>query len=187
MLLMKNLLLLFPLFILISCKKNPNRIEEMTANNGKNYVKKHFINNSKVKLEVFDSKSNSLLTQTYFKDSLVTKVIDYYTNKKPKVIAKILKKPNFFSGECYFENGKKESEGSYFYNHKKAEFVRVSDWIFYNPETNEADSICNYFSNGEISVLTKVDRIYPKKIVTIQYFKIKNSKDSSHWEIEKVK
>lgn len=127
---MKNLLLLFPLFILISCKKNPNRIEEMTANNGKNYVKKHFINNSKVKLEVFDSKSNSLLTQTYFKDSLVTKVIDYYTNKKPKVIAKILKKPNFFSGECYFENGKKESEGSYFYNYKKAEFVRVSDWIF---------------------------------------------------------
>ncbi|KQT18576.1 hypothetical protein ASG31_07625 [Chryseobacterium sp. Leaf404] len=183
---MKNLLLLFSVFTLIGCKKNPNRIEEMNANGGKNYIKKHFKNNSKVKLEVFDKETDLVITETDFKDSLIVKLIEYYPNKKPKIIAKILKNPNVFNGECYLENGKKESEGSFFYNYKKGELVRVSDWIFYNPNTQEADSICNYFSNGDISVLTKVDRVSSDKIVTIQYFKIKNSKNSNELEIEKV-
>lgn len=183
---MKNLLLLFSIFIFIGCKKNPDRIEEMSANNGKNYIKKHFKNNSKIKMEVFDKESDLLLTETHFKDSLIIKLIEYYPNRKPKIIAKILEHPNFFNGECYLEDGRKESEGSFFYNYKKGELVRVSDWIFYNPKTLKADSICNYFSNGDISILRKVDRIYQDKIVTIQYYKIKSSKNSDDWEIEKV-
>lgn len=111
---MKNLLLLFSIFIFIGCKKNPDRIEEMSANNGKNYIKKHFKNNSKIKMEVFDKESDLLLTETHFKDSLITKLIEYYPNRKPKIIAKILEHPNFFNGECYLEDGRKESEGSFF-------------------------------------------------------------------------
>lgn len=80
----------------------------------------------------------------------------------------------------------KKAKARFFYNYKKGELVRVSDWIFYNPKTLKADSICNYFSNGDISILRKVDRIYQHKIVTIQYYKIKSSKNSDDWEIEKV-
>lgn len=52
--LMHHFSTLLMLFFLFSCNKNPNRIEEMTANDGKNYVKKYFENNSKIKIEVYE-------------------------------------------------------------------------------------------------------------------------------------
>lgn len=145
------------LFFLFSCNKNPNRIEEMTANNGKNYVKKYFENNSKIKIEVYEKKSNLLLTETNFKNETITKLVEFYSNGKPKIVASLLKAPNFFGAKCYLINGKKESEGSFIYNYDEQRLIPISDWIFYNPQTQEADSIGLYFTDGKISVLEKVD------------------------------
>lgn len=154
---MKNLLTLLTLLFLLSCNKNANRIEEMTANNGKNYVKKHFKNNSKIKVEVYDKNTNLLLTETNFKNKVITKLIEYYSNGKPKTVAILLKAPNFFDAKCYLSNGNKESEGSFIYNYDEQRLIPTSDWIFYNPQTQEADSIGRYFTDGKISVLEKVD------------------------------
>lgn len=184
---------LFSIFFLFACKENQNRVEELSANNGANYVKKYFKNNSKVKIEVYDKKSEILLTETEFNKNTITKIVQYYSNKKPKIIAKLLKKPNFYSAKLFLENGKKQSEGSFLYNHETQKLLPVSSWLFFNPKTQEVDSIGNYFSDGKISLFAEVNRVdnKNKKITTIKYFdiKLKDSidKDSVTWAVKRIR
>ncbi|MEN2436822.1 hypothetical protein AAH994_15520, partial [Weeksellaceae bacterium A-14] len=188
---MKKFLFLIPVF-LIGCKKNPNRVEKMSANNGENIVKKYYKNNSKTKMEVYDKKSGNLLIITEFNKETITKIVEFHPNQNKKLIASLIKSPNFFDVKNYFENGKKESEGSVIYDYKKQKLIPVSDWIYYNPKTSEADSIGHYFSDGNLSFLAEVDRIdnKAKKIEKIKYFEIKPKdtlKNSINWEVKRIR
>ena len=185
---MKNTLF-FILLIFLGCKKNPNRVEEMSANNGSHIVKKYYKNNSKIKMEVYDKNSGKLITITDFDKETITKMVEFHKNNNKKLIATLLKKPNFYSVENYFENGKKESDGSILYNYKKQNLIPVGDWIFYNQNTGEADSIGHYFSDGNISILEEVERMNNTKIEKIKYYEIKPKdtlKNSVNFEIKKI-
>lgn len=119
-------------------------------------------------------------------------MVEFYSNGKPKIVASLLKAPNFFGAKCYLINGKKESEGSFIYNYDEQRLIPISDWIFYNPQTQEADSIGLYFTDGKISVLEKVDSFdsKSKKKVTKRYFEIKPKdtiKDSIIWEVKRIR
>ncbi|QOW09557.1 hypothetical protein Q73A0000_03850 [Kaistella flava (ex Peng et al. 2021)] len=188
---MKYLIIIF-LFTFYACKENPDRVEEMSANNGKNYVKKYFKNNSKSKMEVYDKNTNKLLIVTEFDKETITKIVEFYPNLKKKLIATLLKKPNFFGVKNYSENGKKESEGSLLYNYKKSSLSPVSYWLFYNKQTGEIDSIGHYFSDGDTSVLVDVERIdnKNKKMTKIKYFEAKPKdtlSDSITWEVKRIR
>lgn len=188
---MKYLIIIF-LFTVYACSKNPNRVEEMSANNGKNYVKKYFKNNSKIKMEVYDKKTNKLLTVTDFEKETITKITEFHSNQKKKLIATLLQKPNFFGVKNYSENGKMESEGSLLFNYKKNILNPVSDWLFYNKQTGEADSIGHYFSDGNVSLLVEVERIdnKNKKITKIKYFEVKQKhtlSDSITWQVKRIR
>jgi len=164
----------------------------MNANNGANIVKNYYKNNSKIKMEVYDKNSGKILTITDFDKGTITEMVEFHTNNNKKLIATILKKPNFFGIKNYFENGKKESEGSVIYDYKKQRLIPVGDWIYYNPKTNEADSIGHFFSDGKISVLAEVERIdnKKKKMEKIKYFEIKPKdtlKDSINWEVKRIR
>jgi len=186
---MKYLIIIF-LFTVYACKKDPDRVEEMSANNGKIYVKKYFKNNSKSKMEVYDKNTNKLLTVTEFDKETITKIVEFYPNLRKKLIATLLKEPNYFGVKNYSENGKKESEGSLLYNYKNANLSPVSDWLFYNKQTGEIDSIGHYFSDEETSLLVEVERIENKKITTIKYFEVKPKdtlSDSITWEVKRIR
>ena len=188
---MKIKLFLIPLFLL-GCKKNPNRVEEMYANNGENIVKKYYKNNSKIKIEVSDKSSGKILTITNFDKETITKMVEFHKNNNKKLIAKLLKEPNFFGISNYFENGKKESEGSVIYDYQEQKLIPVGDWIYFNPKRNEVDSIGHYFFDGKTSVFAEVEKIDNRKnkIQKIKYFEIKPKdtlKDSINWEITRIR
>ena len=66
----------------------------------------------------------------------------------------------------------------------------MSDWLFYNKQTGEIDSIGHYFSDEETSLLVEVERIENKKITTIKYFEVKPKdtlSDSITWEVKRIR
>ena len=89
-------------------------MEEMTANNGKNYVKKYFKNNSKIKMEVYDKKTNRLLTVTDFEKETITKITTFYSNEQKKLVATLLKKPNFFGVKIIPRMEKRKAKALFF-------------------------------------------------------------------------
>ena len=187
---MKCWIFLF-LFTFIGCKKNPNRVEKMSANNGENYIKNYFKNNSKIKMEVYSQKDHKLLIVKEFENRSTIKITEFYPNGDKKLIATLLHKPNFFGIKNYSKNGKKESEGSILYNDKTDKLTPVSDWLFFNKQTGEIDSMGHYFSDGNVSLLVEVERISKKdkKIKKIKYFEVMPTdtlRDSITWQIKRV-
>ncbi|QOW09894.1 hypothetical protein Q73A0000_05715 [Kaistella flava (ex Peng et al. 2021)] len=189
---MKLLLILFSTLFLFGCKKNRNRIETMSANGGEYYVKKYFKNNSKTKIEVYRKPSILVYTKE-FENKILTKFVEYYPNKKIKVLAEILHKPDFLNAKTYFQNGKLKGRGSYLYNYETDNALITDYWIYYNANTSEADSIVHYFCDGKnTSIATEVQKIDNKnhKSTKIKYFdvKLKDSVgDFLNYELRKVK
>ncbi|QIG88642.1 hypothetical protein G6R40_02710 [Chryseobacterium sp. POL2] len=186
----KNLFLVS--FLLIGCKKNPNRVEEMSVNNGANIVKEYYKDDFKIKIEVYDKNTNKILAITDFDKDTITKMVEFHTNQNKKLVATLLQKPNFFEIKNYFENGRKENEGFVVYNYKSKKIIPVSDWIFYNRKTGEADSIGHHFSDGNISVLAEVEKPDKKKggIQKIKYFEVKPKdtlKGFVNWEVKRIR
>lgn len=179
------------LVFLIGCGKNPDRIEEMKANNGLYNVKKYFENNSKIKVEVYDVKNKFLLTRKEFNKGIATKITDYFPNQKVASKATLFKKPNFFNVEVYYRNGKVKSEGTYLYNSKIDKLIPISIWLCYNFKTDKADSILHYITEGNTSIIYQVEKFDENnKITKVKYFdiRIKDSlKDPHKIEFRKIK
>ena len=142
---MKNIAYLIVLFIIISCKKDSDRIEIDNIDGYK--VEKKFKNNTLVSSKTYDG--DMLIWEIlYNKNGIVKKATEFYPTGSIKSVSTLQKEPNYYYDIEYYESGEKQMMGESNLIKSRQSRLRRSAAIFYTKQ-QKISSILVFFNDGK--------------------------------------
>lgn len=142
---MKNIAYLIVLFIIISCKKDSDRIEIDNIDGYK--VEKKFKNNTLVSSKTYDG--DMLIWEVlYNKNGIAKKATEFYPTGSIKSVSTLQKEPNYYYDIEYYESGEKQMMGESDFIKSKQYRLRRGAAIFYTKQ-QKISSILVFFNDGK--------------------------------------
>ena len=142
---MKNIAYLIVLFIIISCKKDSDRIEIDNIDGHK--VEKKFKNNTLVSSKTYDG--DMLIWEIlYNKNGIVKKATEFYPTGSIKSVSTLQKEPNYYYDIEYYESGEKQMMGESNLIKSRQSRLRRGAAIFYTKQ-KKISSILVFFNDGK--------------------------------------
>ena len=142
---MKNIAYLIVLFIIISCKKDSDRIEIDNIDGYK--VEKKFKNDTLVSSKTYDG--DMLIWEIlYNKNGIVKKATEFYPTGSIKSVSTLQKEPNHYYDIEYYESGEKQMMGESDFIKSRQSRLRRGAAIFYTKQ-QKISSILVFFNDGK--------------------------------------
>ena len=142
---MKNIAYLIVLFIIISCKKDSDRIEIDNIDGYK--VEKKFKNNTLVSSKTYDG--DMLIWEVlYNKNGITEKATEFYPTGSIKSVSTLQKEPNHYYDIEYYESGEKQMMGESDFIKSRQSRLRRGAAIFYTKQ-QKISSILVFFNDGK--------------------------------------
>lgn len=142
---MKNIAYLIVLFIIISCKKDSDRIEIDNIDGYK--VEKKFKNNTLVSSKTYDG--DMLIWEIlYNKNGIAKKATEFYPTGSIKSVSTLQKEPNHYYDIEYYESGEKQMMGESDFIKSRQSRLRRGAAIFYTKQ-QKISSILVFFNDGK--------------------------------------
>ena len=142
---MKNIAYLIVLFIIISCKKDSDRIEIDNIDGYK--VEKKFKNNTLVSSKTYDG--DILIWEIlYNKNGIAKKATEFYPTGSIKSVSTLQKEPNHYYDIEYYESGEKPMMGESDFIKSRQSRLRRGAAIFYTKQ-QKISSILVFFNDGK--------------------------------------
>ena len=142
---MKNIAYLIVLFIIISCKKDSDRIEIDNIDGYK--VEKKFKNNTLVSSKTYDG--DMLIWEIlYNKNGIVKKATEFYPTGSIKSVSTLQKEPNYYYDIEYYESGENQMMGESNLIKSRQSRLRRGAAIFYTKQ-QKISSILVFFNDGK--------------------------------------
>lgn len=142
---MKNIAYLIVLFIIISCKKDSDRIEIDNIDGYK--VEKKFKNDTLVSSKTYDG--DMLIWEVlYNKNGIAKKATEFYPTGSIKSVSTLQKEPNHYYDIEYYESGEKQMMGESDFIKSKQYRLRRGAAIFYTKQ-QKISSILVFFNDGK--------------------------------------
>lgn len=142
---MKNIAYLIVLFIIISCKKDSDRIEIDNIDGYK--VEKKFKNDTLVSSKTYDG--DMLIWEIlYNKNGIVKKATEFYPTGSIKSVSTLQKEPNYYYDIEYYESGEKQMMGESNLIKSRQSRLRRGAAIFYTKQ-QKISSILVFFNDGK--------------------------------------
>ena len=142
---MKNIAYIIVLFIIISCKKDSDRIEIDNIDGYK--VEKKFKNNTLVSSKTYDG--DMLIWEIlYNKNGIVKKATEFYPTGSIKSVSTLQKEPNYYYDIEYYESGEKQMMGESDFIKSRQSRLRRGAAIFYTKQ-QKISSILVFFNDGK--------------------------------------
>ena len=142
---MKNIAYLIVLFIIISCKKDSDRIEIDNIDGYK--VEKKFKNDTLVSSKTYDG--DMLIWEIlYNKNGITEKATEFYPTGSIKSVSTLQKEPNYYYDIEYYESGEKQMMGESNLIKSRQSRLRRGAAIFYTKQ-QKISSILVFFNDGK--------------------------------------
>lgn len=142
---MKNIAYLIVLFIIISCKKDSDRIEIDNIDGYK--VEKKFKNDTLVSSKTYDG--DILIWEIlYNKNGITEKATEFYPIGSIKSVSTLQKEPNHYYDIEYYESGEKQMMGESDFIKSRQSRLRRGAAIFYTKQ-QKISSILVFFNDGK--------------------------------------
>ena len=142
---MKNIAYLIVLFIIISCKKDSDRIEIDNIDGYK--VEKKFKNDTLVSSKTYDG--DILIWEVlYNKNGITQKATEFYPTGSIKSVSTLQKEPNHYYDIEYYESGEKQMMGESDFIKSRQSRLRRGAAIFYTKQ-QKISSILVFFNDGK--------------------------------------
>lgn len=142
---MKNIAYIIVLFIIISCKKDSDRIEIDNIDGYK--VEKKFKNDTLVSSKTYDG--DILIWEIlYNKNGITEKATEFYPTGSIKSVSTLQKEPNHYYDIEYYESGEKQMMGESDFIKSKQYRLRRGAAIFYTKQ-QKISSILVFFNDGK--------------------------------------
>ena len=142
---MKNIAYLIVLFIIISCKKDSDRIEIDNIDGYK--VEKKFKNDTLVSSKTYDG--DILIWEVlYNKNGITKKATEFYPTGSIKSVSRLQKEPNHYYDIEYYESGEKQMMGESNLIKSRQSRLRRGAAIFYTKQ-QKISSILVFFNDGK--------------------------------------
>ena len=142
---MKNIAYLIVLFIIISCKKDSDRIEIDNIDGYK--VEKKFKNDTLVSSKTYDG--DMLIWEVlYNKNGIAKKATEFYPTGSIKSVSTLQKEPNYYYDIEYYESGEKQMIGESNLIKSRQSRLRRGAAIFYTKQ-QKISSILVFFNDGK--------------------------------------
>ena len=142
---MKNIAYLIVLFIIISCKKDSDRIEIDNIDGYK--VEKKFKNDTLVSSKTYDG--DMLIWEVlYNKNGITEKATEFYPTGSIKSVSTLQKEPNYYYDIEYYESGEKQMIGESNLIKSRQSRLRRGAAIFYTKQ-QKISSILVFFNDGK--------------------------------------
>ena len=142
---MKNIAYIIVLFIIISCKKDSDRIEIDNIDGYK--VEKKFKNNTLVSSKTYDG-DMLIWEMLYNKNGITEKATEFYPTGSIKSVSTLQKEPNHYYDIEYYESGEKQMMGESDFIKSKQYRLRRGAAIFYTKQ-QKISSILVFFNDGK--------------------------------------
>ena len=142
---MKNIAYLIVLFIIISCKKDSDRIEIDNIDGYK--VEKKFKNNTLVSSKTYDG-DMLIWEMLYNKNGITEKATEFYPTGSIKSVSTLQKEPNHYYDIEYYESGEKQMMGESNLIKSRQSRLRRGAAIFYTKQ-QKISSILVFFNDGK--------------------------------------
>ena len=142
---MKNIAYLIVLFIIISCKKDSDRIEIDNIDGYK--VEKKFKNNTLVSSKTYDG-DMLIWEMLYNKNGIAKKATEFYPTGSIKSVSTLQKEPNYYYDIEYYESGEKQMMGESNLIKSRQSRLRRGAAIFYTKQ-QKISSILVFFNDGK--------------------------------------
>jgi lipoprotein len=142
---MKNIAYLIVLFIIISCKKDSDRIEIDNIDGYK--VEKKFKNNTLVSSKTYDG-DMLIWEMLYNKNGITEKATEFYPTGSIKSVSTLQKEPNHYYDIEYYESGEKQMMGESDFIKSRQSRLRRGAAIFYTKQ-QKISSILVFFNDGK--------------------------------------
>lgn len=142
---MKNIAYIIVLFIIISCKKDSDRIEIDNIDGYK--VEKKFKNNTLVSSKTYD-RDMLIWEILYNKNGIVKKATEFYPTGSIKSVSTLQKEPNYYYDIEYYESGEKQMMGESNLIKSRQSRLRRGAAIFYTKQ-QKISSILVFFNDGK--------------------------------------
>ena len=142
---MKNIAYIIVLFIIISCKKDSDRIEIDNIDGYK--VEKKFKNNTLVSSKTYD-RDMLIWEILYNKNGIVKKATEFYPTGSIKSVSTLQKEPNHYYDIEYYESGEKQMMGESNLIKSRQSRLRRGAAIFYTKQ-QKISSILVFFNDGK--------------------------------------
>lgn len=142
---MKNIAYLIVLFIIISCKKDSDRIEIDNIDGYK--VEKKFKNDTLVSSKTYDG-DILILEVLYNKNGITQKATEFYPTGSIKSVSTLQKEPNHYYDIEYYESGEKQMMGESDFIKSRQSRLRRGAAIFYTKQ-QKISSILVFFNDGK--------------------------------------
>ena len=142
---MKNIAYLIVLFIIISCKKDSDRIEIDNIDGYK--VEKKFKNNTLVSSKTYDG-DILIWEMLYNKNGITEKATEFYPTGSIKSVSTLQKEPNHYYDIEYYESGEKQMMGESDFIKSRQSRLRRGAAIFYTKQ-QKISSILVFFNDGK--------------------------------------
>ena len=142
---MKNIAYIIVLFIIISCKKDSDRIEIDNIDGYK--VEKKFKNDTLVSSKTYDG--DILIWEVlYNKNGIAKKATEFYPTGSIKSVSTLQKEPNYYYDIEYYESGEKQMMGESNLIKSRQSRLRRGAAIFYTKQ-QKISSILVFFNDGK--------------------------------------
>ena len=142
---MKNIAYIIVLLIIISCKKDSDRIEIDNIDGYK--VEKKFKNDTLVSSKTYDG--DILIWEIlYNKNGITEKATEFYPTGSIKSVSTLQKEPNHYYDIEYYESGEKQMMGESDFIKSKQYRLRRGAAIFYTKQ-QKISSILVFFNDGK--------------------------------------
>ena len=142
---MKNIAYIIVLFIIISCKKDSDRIEIDNIDGYK--VEKKFKNDTLVSSKTYDG-DMLIWEMLYNKNGITEKATEFYPTGSIKSVSTLQKEPNHYYDIEYYESGEKQMMGESDFIKSKQYRLRRGAAIFYTKQ-QKISSILVFFNDGK--------------------------------------
>ena len=142
---MKNIAYLIVLFIIISCKKDSDRIEIDNIDGYK--VEKKFKNDTLVSSKTYDG-DILIWEMLYNKNGITEKATEFYPTGSIKSVSTLQKEPNHYYDIEYYESGEKQMMGESDFIKSRQSRLRRGAAIFYTKQ-QKISSILIFFNDGK--------------------------------------
>ena len=142
---MKNIAYLIVLFIIISCKKDSDRIEIDNIDGYK--VEKKFKNDTLVSSKTYDG-DMLIWEMLYNKNGITEKATEFYPTGSIKSVSTLQKEPNYYYDIEYYESGEKQMMGESNLIKSRQSRLRRGAAIFYTKQ-QKIISILVFFNDGK--------------------------------------
>ena len=142
---MKNIAYIIVLFIIISCKKDSDRIEIDNIDGYK--VEKKFKNDTLVSSKTYDG-DMLIWEMLYNKNGITEKATEFYPTGSIKSVSTLQKEPNHYYDIEYYESGEKQMMGESDFIKSRQSRLRRGAAIFYTKQ-QKISSILVFFNDGK--------------------------------------